>query len=87
MTESTQYRVGGHEQLISNSVRFKPAFAKDIGNMQVMIDLRGIPTKTSLKTSYVPSLGFFKTMGFVQYAAEILCPAIRVCILYASFAD
>jgi hypothetical protein len=34
-------RDGGHEQLISNGGRFKPAFAE--GNTkQTMIDLRGI---------------------------------------------
>jgi hypothetical protein len=34
-------RDGGHEQLISNGGRFKPAFA-EIDEKQTMIDLRGI---------------------------------------------
>jgi hypothetical protein len=42
--------VGGHEQLISNSGRFKPVFAE-------MIDLRGISTNW-LKSSNVTSQGF-----------------------------
>jgi hypothetical protein len=66
MTKSAQSRVGGHEQLISNQ-----HLPKEIGRMQEMIDLRGIPTKTSL----VPPLGFFKTMGSVQYGGSFARPA------------
>jgi hypothetical protein len=48
-------RNNGHEQLISKSAWFKPAFAKT-DKKQSMVDLRGFPTKvgqTGLKTSYV----------------------------------
>jgi hypothetical protein len=38
------YRDGGHEQLISNAGRFKPAFAER-DKKQTMIDLRGISTE------------------------------------------
>jgi hypothetical protein len=48
---------GGHEQLISNGGRCKPAFTK-IDKKQTMIDFRGISRKLVLKTSYVPTLGF-----------------------------
>jgi hypothetical protein len=47
---------GGHEQLISNGERFKPAFSERDKN-QTMIDLRG-SQQTGLKTSYVPPQGF-----------------------------
>jgi hypothetical protein len=48
---------GGHEQLISNSVRFKPAFVKR-DEKQTMIDLRGISTNWFKNQSqYVKAVG------------------------------
>jgi hypothetical protein len=55
MTKSAQSRVGGHEQLISNQ-----HLPKEIGRMQVMIDLRGIQFKNQLG----PSIRFFQNYGF-----------------------
>ncbi len=49
-------RDGGHEQLISNSVRFKPAFAKR-DEKQTMIDLRRISTNWFKNRGYVPPIG------------------------------
>jgi|LakMenEpi03Aug12_release.lakeMendotaPanAssembly.Ray.scaffolds.fasta_scaffold2500607_1 hypothetical protein len=47
-------RAGTHEQLISNSVLFKPAFAKR-DEKQAMIDLRGISTNW-LKNQLCPTI-------------------------------
>jgi hypothetical protein len=41
--DHSRARDGGHEQLISNGERFKPAFAER-NYKQTMIDLRGIST-------------------------------------------
>jgi len=49
-------REGGHEQLISNGERFKPAFAER-DKKQAMIDLRGIPTNWFK----IPPQGFLAT--------------------------
>jgi hypothetical protein len=46
----------GHEQLISNGERFKPAFAER-DKKQAMIDLRGIPTNWFK----IPPQGFLAT--------------------------
>jgi hypothetical protein len=52
-------RAGGHEQLIWNTVRFKPIFVKR-DKEQTMNDLR--PTKRFFK-KLCPSVLFFKTEG------------------------
>jgi hypothetical protein len=53
---------GGHEQLISNGGKFKPAFAER-DKKQTRIHLRGISTNW-LKNQLCPSLGF---LGYVLW--------------------
>ncbi len=79
MTKSAQSRVGGHEQLISNQ-----HLPKEIGRMQVMIDLRGIQFKNQLG----PSIRLFQNYGLCAVWQKILSPASSVCILQnTSLAD
>ncbi len=51
----------GHEQLISNGGRFKPAFAKR-DKKQTMIDLRGISTNW-FKNQLCPSIWLYMATG------------------------
>jgi hypothetical protein len=66
---SVLYRAGGHEQLISNSVCFKPAFAKR-DKKQTMIDLRGIATNW-FKNQQRPSIKLSRL--WFQYLLPPLC--------------
>jgi hypothetical protein len=50
-------RHGGHEQLISNSGRFKPAFAKR-DKKHTMTDLPGISTNWFKNQFFCPFIGF-----------------------------
>ncbi len=51
-------RDGGHEQLISNRGRIKPAFAKR-DKKQTMIDIRGISTNW-FKNQLCPTIRLFR---------------------------
>jgi hypothetical protein len=58
----------GHEQLISNGERFKPAFAER-DKKQTMINLRGIPTNW-FKNQLCPSTRIF------GYGSELVVDSI-----------
>jgi hypothetical protein len=59
-------RDGGHEQLVSNSVGFKPAFAKR-DEKQTIIDLRRISTNWFKKPGLCPSIIGLQDCGQSRY--------------------